>query len=1250
MNKTTIKNFAIWARGKLMSDIKTRLGFVGITENGVAKPLPSSTKEIQYFESTGTEPLSITGSDIGSRKRITEQLELEAKQGNYKTAFETLLENTASAWFNRLIAIRFMEVNGYISDGIRMLSSTEKGKHDPDIVTTPFDSNLDFSEVERQEIIQGKLNNETDKVFRTLFFKRCHQLHKALPGLFEDKGDATEFLMRLSVIDTDGVIYHLVHDIDEGDFNVSEGGQVEIIGWLYQYYNTELKDDTFAKLKKNIKITKERIPAATQLFTPDWIVRYMVENSVGRIWIEHLRAVKPETDEKKTAEKFGWKYYLPEAEQEPEVAQQLVSIRKTYESIKPTDIKCIDPCMGSGHILVAMFDVLMDIYLSEGYDEREAAFDIVENNLHGLDIDVRAYQLAYFAVMMKGMQYNRRFLSGRKNEDGERIMVVPRVYAIEESNLISKSYLKCYGTGMDELSRNNAATQMTGLLDVLKDAKEYGSILNIDNYDWNQLRNFISDSTFEGQMTLDFADAAQSVEMLERLIDIGEVLAGQYDVVITNPPYMGSGGMDAKLFDYLRKNYIEAKTDLYAVFIKRCRDFLCSNGFCSMITQHSWMFISTFEKLRENMQQEQMINMIHLGARAFDEISGEVVQTTSFVYRHTPCKNYTTLFCKLIEANSEREKEESFHSFKDRYAVKVSSFSAITGSPYAYWIKKQLLNMFNGENISRQVKACIGMRTGDNNRFLRVWFEIDYTNAILNAESAQQAKESKRKWVPYNKGGEYRKWYGNQEYVVNWENDGYEIKENTRKVYPQLGENLGWKISNEKLYFKQHICWTDLTTKGLSFRYFPKGFIFDASANVAFPDSDYNYYNVIAYLNCSIINEVAQLINPTLHFKLGNFNSLPAIKGSCDGAHIALAKENIKLSMCDWDSFENSWNFKEHPLIRFSKDLWDATAIGAKMQYFYGGDLKVSCPLELCFMLWQGECNERFKKLKENEEELNRIFIEIYGLMGELRPEVEDKDVTVRKADLGRDIRSLLSYAIGCMFGRFSLSEEGLIFAGGEWNDSRYGKYQPDTDNIIPILDTAYFEDDIVKRIEEFISIVFGEDSLEENLTYIANALDAKSVDARQTIREYFLNDFFKDHCSTYSVTGSGKRPIYWLFDSGKQNGFKALVYMHRWNPDIEARVRALYLHKVQEKYENEIKAIDTMIEHMTDNRMIAREEKRKEKLKKQIAEVKDYDEILDHIANDHIDINLDDGVKANYEKVQTDHNGKKYQILAPIK
>ncbi|MBO4458247.1 MAG: BREX-1 system adenine-specific DNA-methyltransferase PglX [Butyrivibrio sp.] len=1249
MNKTAIKNFAIWARKKLMSDIKTRLGFVGITEDGVATPLESSTRDIQYFASAGREPLSITGEDIISRRKLAEQLEQESRIGNYKTAFESLVENTASAWFNRLIAIRFMEVNGYLSDGIRMLSSEESGKQDPDIVSSPFDSDLEFTDAEHEEIVHAKLNNETDRIFRMLFFKRCHQLHKALPGLFEDKGDATEFLMRLSVIDTDGVIYHLVHDISEEDFNVSVGGQVEIIGWLYQYYNTELKDDTFAKLKKNIKITKERIPAATQLFTPDWIVRYMVENSVGRIWIEHLRAIKPETDEKQTAERFSWKYYLPEAEQEPDVAQQLVEIRKSYASLKPEDIKCIDPCMGSGHILVAMFDVLMDIYRSEGYEDREAAFEIVENNLHGLDIDVRAYQLAYFAVMMKGMQYNHRFLSGRRDDDGKRVIVRPKVYAIEESNLIKTSYLAYYGTGMDELSRNNAVNQMTGLLDVMKDAKEYGSILNVDNYDWALLREFVSRTDFEGQMTLDFADAAKSEGLIRRLIDIGEVLASKFDAVVTNPPYMSAGGMSSKLSTYVRDHYSDSRTDLFAVFIEKCRLF--SSDFYAMITQHGWMFLSSFEKLRNNYKNQEIVSMLHLGARAFDEISGEVVQTTSFVYRCQSNSSYNGCFVRLVDYSGEEDKDKAaISAIRDKnmnyYESSMGDLGRIPGSPLAYWAGRSIIADFEKSIcLSKVCETRKGLATSDNNRFLRLWYEVSFDNIGFDCESNEESKTRNEKWYPINKGGEFKRWYGNRSFVINWKNDGYEI----RNFKDDNGKLLS-RPQNTQYNYRQALTWSKITSSIFSARFCEGGFLFDDAAAICHhSDKDLLLY-VCGFLNSHICQRVLKILNPTLNVQIGDIGNLPVIKPDEYGDVKELVSKSIDLAKSDWNTFETSWGFENHPLVDLSKGLWDATAVGASMHYYYGGHPEVSCPIELCYMLWQGECNERFKKLKENEEELNRIFIEIYGLQDELTPEVEDKDVTVRKADLGRDIRSFLSYAIGCMFGRYSLAKEGLAYAGGEWTGSGYGKFEPDPDNIIPILDTAYFEDDIVKRIEEFLCIVFGEDSLEANLTYIAKALDEKSVDARETIRAYFLNDFFKDHCSTYSVTGSGKRPIYWLFDSGKQNGFKALVYMHRWNPDTEARVRAMYLHKVQEKYENEVKAIDTMISHMTDNRLIAKEEKRKEKLKKQIAEVKEYDEILDHIANEHIDIDLDDGVKVNYEKVQTDHTGKKYNILAPIK
>lgn len=539
------------------------------------------------------------------------------------------------------------------------------------------------------------------------------------------------------------------------------------------------------------------------------------------------------------------------------------------------------------------------------------------------------------------------------------------------------------------------------------------------------------------------------------------------------------------------------------------------------------------------------------------------------------------------------------------------------------------------------------MRTGDNERFLRVWFEVSQKTSKYNAVSAKEIVEKKVKWVPYNKGGEYRKWYGNQEYVVNWENDGNEIKENTRKVYPELGDNLSWKISNEPLYFKEHLCWTDITTKGLSFRYFPNGCIFDASVNVVFP-KNVSSTSLLTFLNCKLVNTLAQLLNPTLHFKLVNYNSLPAMIEKVDLTD-CIGQECVDLSRKDWNSFETSWNFTTHPLVSMGKGLWDATSTAAAMDY-YGYLPEASCPLEICYLLWQGQCKERFEKLKANEEELNRIFIDIYGLQDELTPEVEDKDVTVRKADLQRDIKSLLSYAVGCMFGRYSLDVEGLAYAGGEWDSSKYQSFIPDADNVIPITDEEYLDDDIVSRLCAWLKAVYGADTLEANLDYIAKAIGNKGSTSREIIRNYFLNDFFKDHCQTYSVTGSGKRPIYWLFDSGKQNGFKALVYLHRYTPDTIGNLRIDYLHKMQRVYESEINRMQDMMDHSENAREVAAASKRKDKLAKQLKECREYDEKISHLALSRIELDLDDGVKVNYRKLQTAQDGKFYEVLADSK
>ena len=638
MNKTAIKNFAIWARNKLIADVSYDARLIGITEDGIAKPLPQSFGGTQFFDIGTAEPYSISGEAVRQRDKLIEVIQQKEKDTDYKTAYQYVIEEVAYTWFNRLIAIRFMEVNDYLPSHIRVLSS-ESGKLEPDLVTTPFDAELPFTAEEEAQIFQLKQDNKLDEVFRILFLKQCNALNEILPALFEKTKNYTELLLSLSVTNQDGVVYHLIHDIPEDDFNIEHGGQVEIIGWLYQYYNTEPKAAAFAK---NGKITKEEIPAVTQLFTPDWIVRYMVENSLGRLWVEG----HPDCGLKEK-----WKYYLEEAQREPEVQAKLSEIRKEYAALNPEDIKLIDPCMGSGHILVYAFDVLMQIYESAGYSQRDAAKSILEHNIYGLDIDDRAYQLAYFAVMMKARQYNRRILNGENT---------CHVYAIQESNSINRAHLKYFGAGMDDIEKNAAKMQLEGLLDTLTDAKEYGSILNVESYNWDLLRRFVAAEDTAGQISMDSVGVEDTVEQLNRLIDIGETMARKYWVTCTNPPYAGTSNLSANVNNFVKKNYPDSKADLFAVFIERCRAMTADNGYQAMITQHSWMFLSSFEKLREKMMLTETVNMAHLGARAFEEIGGEVVQTTAFVRCANHVDGYKGTYCRLIEPTSQQGKEDMF--------------------------------------------------------------------------------------------------------------------------------------------------------------------------------------------------------------------------------------------------------------------------------------------------------------------------------------------------------------------------------------------------------------------------------------------------------------------------------------------------------------------------------------------------------------------------------------------------------------
>jgi len=1199
MNKNAIKKFAMAARTRLIATVSDRAGMLGITKDKISQPKSKGNGFEIYETAAGTEN-TLNRNQIHQRRRLIEQIEARG--------FDVVMEEVAYTWFNRICAIRFMEVNDYLPTRVRALSSLREGKNEPDLLTEAPNVDLDFTDQEREWILTAKEQNRLDELFSMLFIKQCNKLSEILPELFEATEDYTEMLLSLSYTNKDDVIRMLVDGVDEADFNVSTPdengnptGQVEIIGWLYQYYNTELKDDTFAQLKKNVKISKERIPAATQLFTPDWIVRYMVENSVGRIWIEHLRAVDQSTDEKATAERFGWKYYLPEAEQEPEVSVKLAEIRKSYESLKPEDILCIDPCMGSGHIIVAQFDVLMDIYTSVGYGEREAAFEIVEHNLHGLDIDKRAYQLAYFAVMMKGRQYNRRFFRGK---DG--ILPKPKVYAFSESNDINRAHLKYFGADLNELEKRSSLNQVEALLDTFKDAREYGSILHVENYDWVLLRRFIWHDCMPNQLTLDSIGIEETKKDIEALVDIGEVMSRKYDAIVTNPPYLGSGQMSQLLLNYVREKYPQSKADLFGPMIEKSMVLCKPYGYTALITQQTWMFLPSFEGLRLDLLKGNIVNLLQFGAHAFDEIGGEVVQTSAFVRRNICSDDYNGTFIRLVDGKNEAEKQALLKDKQNEYIMSQLAFSKLPGSPLAYWVSNMLLEDFSYPPLSKFCSPRVGCQTSDNNRFLRLWFEVEYPNIGFGASSEDVADLLQTKWFPFNKGGNYRKWYGNRDYVVNWEHKGFEVKDYARSMYG----NDTRTVKNQAYYFRKCFSWSKIFSGYASFRFYETGFIFSDAGLGVFLEDDKMLYYIGGFLNSLVSQELIKLLSPTLNLTSGIIEKMPLVIGDNEivSRVYDLVNECIELERDDFNQNEISWDFSEDSFI-------------------HGNRIRDICKAIIA------RANERKERLFLAENEINSIFAQLYRLSdcGQIRLE----DITVSLFTEETIVKTIISYSVGCMFGRYSLDTKGLFYAGGKWDSSKYYTFIPDKDNIIPITDEEYFEDDIVGLFCAWMKKVYGEDTLEENLDFIAKALGNKGETSRDVLRNYFLNDFFKDHCNTYSVTGSGKRPIYWLFDSGKQNGFKALIYLHRYDQDSVGRVRTDYLHKTQKAIEHAMQSAQYTLENSKSGTEKSKATRRIAKYTKQLAEIQLYDEAIAHVANQRIVLDLDDGVKMNYAKFQ---------------
>ncbi|NUV00275.1 hypothetical protein XO12_09295 [Marinitoga sp. 1154] len=1190
MDKNAIKKFAINARKELLEKVELKAKFYELTKDSIKNPEEQNKKIINGI------PLKT--EEIKARNRIIEKMNLDG--------YENVIEEIAYTWFNRLIAIKFMENNKYFPDflplDIKILSI--ENDIEPVIIKNPFEIS-DYLNLDRDEIriLAGDFNKRNE-LFKKIIVKLCNKLHKYMPFMFEEINDYTELLFPDNLFGKDSLLVKMSENIPDEDWK-----DVEIIGWLYQFYISEKKDETMSK-KKAYK--KEEIPFVTQLFTPDWIVKYMTENSLGKLWVE----VNPETSLKEK-----WEYFLEEPEQNEEVKQELEKIR--YKNVKPEEIKVIDPCCGSGHILTYAFDILYDIYKETGELETEIPRLILKNNLFGLDIDKRAAQLAYFSLVMKTRSKNRRFF--RQNFE-------INISEIIESNEIVENDIELLTENMSKEEKEITIN----LLEKFKDAKLYGSLIEIENIDYSFILDHLTNLEKKYETNFFKKDSVNKLkELISEIIKIADILNQKYDVVITNPPYIGNKYIHKDLKKYLEKNYPDSKSDLFAVFIERNFKFLKENGFNAMITMQSWMFLSSYEKLRKKIIENYTIySLIHLGYGAI----GIEFGTSSFVVRKNKLKSYMGKYFRLFNKMSQKirseilsiiykksnkkinfrfdfdsykevkkEIKENGNLFKIVYSFKQINFKKIPGSPIAYWVSDKMVKSFEKEKMLGEfAEPRQGLATSDNKRFLRLWHEVDINNIGFGYSSREEAKKSGLKWFPYNKGGNFRKWYGNQEYVVNWENDGYEIR-NFRDSKGKLKS----RPQNMNYYFKEGITWSAISSSKPSFRYSPYGFIFDSKGPMIFSNSNMANY-ILGLLNSKVSLLILKILAPTIDFNPGSISKIPVFENnkiSLLNKINILINENIENSKEDWDDFETSWNFKTHPFLRFKDE---------------------SGKIENAYYNWEKYAEERFYKLKQNEEDLNKIFLDIYDLANEISYEVKDEDITIRKAERLRDVKSFISYAVGCMFGRYSPDKEELIFAGGKFNMNDYPNYKPDEDGILPILDDDYgFKDDIVEKFVSFVEYTFGKENLKENLEFIAKTLNEKSIDPEETLRKYFIKNFYKDHTKIYK-----KKPIYWMFTSGKKGAFKVLIYMHRYNENTISKIRTDYLFKIQNIYESNFKTISKYLENPVE---LSRSNKKKyerlhKKLSDYIDEIKEYDTKIQHYADKKIEIDLDNGVEENYK------------------
>ena len=1074
---------------------------------------------------------------------------------------ETVIDEVAYTWFNRLCALRYMDVHDFNKT---LVVTPLEGNVLPEILSDAMTGNLDTeiltktNEDRINKLLSGEVrsNNSQAEIYRILLVSKCNALNKDIPMLFERISDYTDLLLPEDLLSKDAIIPMMREALTDENCET-----VEIIGWLYQYYISEKKAEVFAGFKKGKKATAKEIPAATQLFTPEWIVRYLVENSLGRLWMLN----HPES---RLVEKM--EYYIRPVDVEPDF----------IKIASPEELKICDPCCGSGHMLTYSFDILFEIYSELGYTSKDAVEHIIRDNLYGIELDDRAGQLAYFALMMKAREKTRRFFS---------LGVEPNICVLHNVAFDEEELRVACG-----LFSNTRDSVVRNLLTQFEHADTFGSLIVPCVDDIAKLKVNLTKIT----KTDDLFDVADTVEpKVREALNYADYLSSKYQVVITNPPYMGNFDDLTKAF--LSKNYPDSKADLCTAFMERNWKLSMPHGYSAMVNMQSWMFISSYEDFRVKVcNSVSIVSMMHVGTRGFDSICGDVVATTAFV---SCCSNKPLLgmYFRLVEGKNELEKKEQLkQNLKDNkwYSVLMSKYTVVPGNVFAYWVSTAVEKLFSYEPLSKQYALREGIHTADNDRFLRLWYEIDHSELVFDSMSDEDV-DKLGKWVPYNKGGQFRKWYGNNEYVIGF----------NAKYRDEMAVLKGHVRPSQGLYYKEGGTWTAIASGKLGLRYYPAGFLFDAGGQVIVGDP---LFGVIGYLNSKIGAMIASFLMPTINMKCGVMRNFPNL--CLNDLTKNVVENSISLSRLDWDSFETSWDFLYHPFVKWSKDLCNVDSIGATMDKFYGHHPEISCPLELCYMLWQGECNERFNQLKANEEELNRIFIDIYGLQDELTPEEDDSDVTVRKADLNRDMRSFVSYAVGCMLGRYSLDVSGLAYAGGSWDSSKYTSFIPDEDNVIPVLSDEWFSDDIAFRFREFVKVVFGEETLAANMKYVEDALG-------MSIRNYFTKEFYKDHLKVYQ-----KRPIYWMFSSPK-GYFNALVYLHRYNENTPSVVLS-YLRKFRDKLTTEIGALER-----EDN---SKNAKKLVNYRKMAGDLDDYERILYPIAMENISLDLDDGVKVNYAKL----------------